>query len=65
MSEQTHRSPPTPANLFVHADGEMAEYLCQAEPQGMTARRAQQLQELHDGHTRDCRILAAAELHLP
>lgn len=65
MSETRHDEPLTHSNLFVHADGTLAEYLCAAEPLGMTAQRALQLRELHDGHSRHCRVLAAAELNLP
>lgn len=65
MFEHTHHEPLTHSNLFVHVDGEPAEYLCHAEPLGMTSERARQLRDLHEGHTHDCRVLAAAELHLP
>ncbi|NNH75664.1 hypothetical protein HLB23_38430 [Nocardia uniformis] len=55
---------PRSANMFVPADGTLAEYVCRAEPLGMIAYRARQLCELHDGHSEECRVLAAAQLHL-
>ncbi|WP_067573868.1 hypothetical protein [Nocardia acidivorans] len=60
MSEFTFRT-----NLFVHADGPLAEYVCAAEPLGMSTHRAAQLHELHAGHSDTCRVLQIAALHLP
>ncbi|MFE2994883.1 hypothetical protein ACFXG4_07720 [Nocardia sp. NPDC059246] len=48
MSESTRH-----ANLSVYAAGALAEYVCQAEPLGMTTRRVQQLRDLRDGARRN------------
>ncbi|NNH76055.1 hypothetical protein HLB23_40470 [Nocardia uniformis] len=65
MSETAHDAPLPHSNLFVNAEGTLAEYLCCAEPLGMTTQRALQLRDLHDGHSLHCRILTTAELNLP
>lgn len=65
MSETALDAPLAHSNLFVDAEGTLAEYLCCAEPLGMTAQRALQLRDLHDGHSLHCRVLAAAELNMP
>lgn len=52
------------SNLFVAADGQLAEYLCHAEVLGLTPERAAQLRALHAGHHQAaCRVLAAAMLY--
>ncbi|WP_405132959.1 hypothetical protein [Nocardia sp. NBC_01388] len=66
MPDPAYRDPQQPRpGMFVHADGELAEYLCHAEPLGMTAQRAQQLHDLHAGHSADCLILATADQQMP
>lgn len=66
MPDPAYRDPGPPrSGMFVHADGELAEYLCHAEPLGMTAQRAQQLHDLHDGHAFTCLILATADQYIP
>lgn len=51
------------SNMFVAADGHLAEYLCHVELLDLTIERAAQLRVLHDHHAPDtCRVLAAALL---
>ncbi|WP_405490879.1 hypothetical protein [Nocardia sp. NBC_00511] len=57
---------PAVTHMFVHADGVLAESLCQVELLGLTARRAEQLRLLHRGHEPDaCAVLAASILAAP
>ncbi|MGX1811682.1 hypothetical protein ACWIGI_38670 [Nocardia sp. NPDC055321] len=51
---------PTSGHMFVHADGRLAEILCNVELVALTPRRAEQLRRIHHGHRSDCRVLAAA-----
>ncbi len=58
-------SAPALPHMFVHADGELAEYLCHVELLGLTRSRAEVLHALHHGCRReDCLVIAATELHL-
>lgn len=56
---------PLHPNMFIAADGRLAEYLCHVELLDLTAERAEQLRALHLDHTADCLVLAATELHMP
>lgn len=54
MSDTSH------SNLFVAADGQLAEYLCCAEVFELTTERAAQLRTLHAEHnSTECHVLAA------
>lgn len=56
---------PRRTNMFVSADGELAEFLCHAELMGLTAARAEQLEDFHRDHPReDCLVLAIVERYL-
>ncbi|MBF6238696.1 hypothetical protein IU474_16730 [Nocardia otitidiscaviarum] len=59
-------STPALSNMFVSADGVLAEFLCHVGLLGLTEPRAVVLHALHRDHRPDeCSVVTATEVHLP